>query len=35
MISKFKPRLSAEDQLDGTIELDRDGGTTFKIRFKN
>jgi len=24
-----------ENQLDGRIELDRDGGTAFKIRFKN
>jgi two-component system, sensor histidine kinase PdtaS len=27
--------ILAEDQLDGTIDLDRDGGTAFKIRFKN
>ena len=27
--------ILAEDQLDGTIDLDRDGGTAFRIRFKN
>jgi two-component sensor histidine kinase len=27
--------ILAENQLDGEIELDRDGGTAFKIRFKN
>ena len=26
--------ILAEDQLEGTLELDRDGGTAFKIRFK-
>jgi PAS domain S-box-containing protein len=28
-------QLLAEDQLDGTLELDRDGGTVFRIRFTN
>jgi len=27
--------ILAENQLDGEIELDRDGGTSFRIRFKN
>ena len=27
--------ILAENQLDGTLELDRDGGTAFKIRFEN
>ena len=26
--------ILAEDQLEGTLELDRDGGTAFRIRFK-
>ena len=28
-------QLLAENQLDGKIEVDRDGGTAFRIRFKN
>jgi len=28
-------RILAEDQLEGTLELQRDRGTAFKIRFKN
>ena len=26
--------ILAEDQLDGKIEVDRDGGTAFRIRFE-
>ena len=28
-------QLLAEDQLEGNIELDREAGTAFRIRFKN
>jgi PAS domain S-box-containing protein len=28
-------QILAENQLDGTLELNRDGGTAFKIRFEN
>ena len=28
-------RILAEDQLEGTLELQRDRGTAFKVRFKN
>ena len=27
--------ILAEDQLEGNIELDREAGTAFRIRFKN
>jgi two-component sensor histidine kinase len=27
-------QLLAENQLDGKIEVDRDGGTSFRIRFE-
>ena len=27
--------ILAENQLDGKIEVDRDGGTAFRIRFRN
>jgi len=27
--------ILAEDQLDGTLSVDREKGTAFKIRFKN
>jgi len=27
--------ILAEDQLEGTLELQRDRGTAFKVRFKN
>ena len=28
-------QLLAEDQLEGNIELDREAGTAFRIRFRN